>query len=134
MEIVSKCEEILTTSKFLGTGTKYSMNMHISRHSNAFSRMQVVSKQGKSNFVLMNETTRFRHLITSIGDCKDQKLVSRIESVLSDDGSYGKNNNFDLCVQHLLPACQVHACRKKTGNDTHGEGGKIIYVSFCAFD
>ena len=129
MEIVSKCEEILTTSKFLGTGTKYSMNMHISRHRNAFSRMQVASKQGKANFVLMNETTRVRHFITSIEDCKDQKLVSRIESVLSDDGPNGKNNNFDLCVQHLLPACPVHACRKKTGNDTHGEGSKVVSVS-----
>ena len=62
-------------------------------------------------------------------DCKDQKLISRIENVLSDDSPTGKNNNFDLCVQHLLPACPVYARRKKDGMSNNNEGGKNISVS-----
>ena len=129
MEIVTKCEETLTTSKFHGNGNKYSMNMHISRHRVAFSRMEVASRQGKVTFALPDETTRVRHFITSMEDCKDQKLISRIENVLCDDLPEGKNNNFDACVQHLLPACPVYARRKKHNNSNDNEGNKNISVS-----
>ena len=62
-------------------------------------------------------------------DFKDQKLISRIENVLLDDLPVGKNNNFDLCVQHLLPACPVYARRKKNDMSNNNEGGKNISVS-----
>ena len=53
----------------------------------------------------------------------DQKLISRIEYVKSDDGPGGKNNDFDLCVQYLLPACPVYHQRMKEGNSTNNDGG-----------
>ena len=78
--------------------------------------MKLASRQGKVTLALPYKTTQVRQFITSMEDCKDQKLISRIENVLSDDVTTGKNNNFDACVQHILPACPVHARRKNHGN------------------
>ena len=129
MEIVTKCEEILTTSKFHGNGNKYSMNMHISRHRVSFPQMYVASLQGKVKFAFPDETTRVCRFVKSTEDCKDQKLISRIENVLSDDLPTGKNNNFNAFVQHLLPACLVHARRKNHENRNENEGNKNFFVS-----
>ena len=56
----------------------------------------------------------------------DQKLISRIESVKSDDIPGGKNTDFDLCVQYLLPVCPVYHRKMKEGiggDPTKDDGG-----------
>jgi hypothetical protein len=89
------------------------------------------SKQGNTSFVLTDEPTRVRYFLTSIEDCLDQKLISRIESVKSDDGPNGKNNEFDLCVQYLLPACPVYNRQKSDGytNNDGANNKKNVSVS-----
>jgi hypothetical protein len=83
------------------------------------------SKQSNISFVLPDESTRVQYFLTSIENCLDQKLISRIESVKSDDGLGGKNNDFDLCVQYLLPACPVYHWKMKegVGSDPTNDGG-----------
>ena len=115
MEIVTKCEDTLNNSKFHGTGNKYSMNMHISRHRVAFSKMEVAARQGKVKFSLPDETTRVRRLIKSMEDCTNQKLISRIENVLSDDAPTGKTITLIyVCSIYCLPVPYTPVVRKMT--------------------
>ena len=83
------------------------------------------NKQSNTSFVLPDESIRVQYFLSSIENCMDQKLISRIESVKSDDGSGGKNNDFDLCVQYLLSACPVYHRKMKegVGDDPTNDGG-----------
>ena len=61
-------------------------------------------------------------------------MISRIESVKSDEKTVGnKNHDFDLCVQYLLPACPVYARQRADGisstDDTNGTKKKTASVS-----
>ena len=127
MEIVSYSEKQLTTLTFNGNGTKYGLLNHIQRHRAAYAKLLSASKQSNVSFVLPDESTRVRYFLSSIEMCLDQKLISRIESVKSDDVPGGKNNDFDLCVQYLLPACPVYHRRQeegKKGDPTESNGNK----------
>ena len=115
MEIVSYSEKQLTTLTFNGSGMKYTLLIHIARHRSAYAKLLSASKQSNISFVLPDESTRVQYFLTSIENCLNQKLISRIESVKSDDGPGGKNNDFDLCVQYLLPACPVYHRKMKEG-------------------
>ena len=117
LEIVSYSEKQLTTLTFNGNGTKYGLLNHIQRHRAAHAKLLSASKQSNISFVLPDESTRVRYFLASIETCLDQKLISRIESVKSDDVPGGKNNDFDLCVQYLLPACPVYHRRQKEGKE-----------------
>ena len=73
------------------------------------------NKQSNTSFVLPDESTRVRYFLSSIETCTNQKLISRIESVKSDDVPGGKNNDFDLCVQYLLSGCPFYHRKMKEG-------------------
>ena len=105
----------LTNLTFNGSGTKYTLLIHIARHRSAYAKLLSASKQSNASFVLPDEPTRVQYFLSSIETCTDQKLISRIESVQSDDVPGGKNNDFDLCVQYLLPACPVYNRKMKEG-------------------
>ena len=115
LEIVSHNEKQLT-AKYNGNGTKYTLLMHIARHRSAYAKLLSASKQGTISFALPDEPTRVRYFLLSIEECLDQKMISRIESVKSDEKTIdNKNRDFDLCVQYLLPACPVYARQKADG-------------------
>ena len=134
LEIVDHNEKQLTTTKYNGNGTKYTLLMHIARHRSAYAKLLSASKQGSTSFTLPDESTRVRYFLTSIDECLDQKMISRIESVKSDEKTVGnKNHDFDLCVQYLLPACPVYARQRADGisstDDTNGTKKKTASVS-----
>ena len=60
---------------------------------------------------------RVCYFLESARECKDQTFVARVEQVCADDDADGMNNQFDKCVQHLLPACTVLAHHKCGNND-----------------
>lgn len=61
-------------------------------------------------------------------DWKDHKLISGIQNLICDDVPAGKNNNFDACVRHLLPAYPINSLHKKHGHSNNNEGDMDISV------
>lgn len=137
LEIVDHNEKQLTTTKYNGNGTKYTLLMHIARHRSAYAKLLSASKQGSTSFALPDEPTRVRYFLQSIDECSDQKMISRIESVKSDEKTIdNKNQDFDLCVQYLLPACPVYARQRAGGtsstddaNDTKKKNASVSDVN-----
>ena len=65
---------------------------------------------------------RVRHFLEIVREWKDQTFVALVEQIRADDDADGMNNQFDKCVQHLLPACPVLA-RQKSGNNNEANIG-----------
>ena len=79
-----------------------------------------------TNYILPTGSIRVHYFLESVRECKDQTFVTRVEQVCADDDAYGMDNQFDKCVQHLLPACPVLARQKSGKNDEANIGSAKV--------
>jgi hypothetical protein len=120
-------EAVLHTRTWKGQ-SNFSLESFTSQHRNAYVSMEARAEH--IQYQLPNQHSRVGFLLDAIQN-NDAGLQAAIASVRTDDGPYGKRNDFEAAATHLLPYDPV---AKKRLSGTKRGAGIISAVSHMAED
>jgi hypothetical protein len=121
---LKKEHEVLTTHTWKGNNN-ITLAKHTEKHRSSFINMTTCAIH--IEFQLPNERTRVKYLTDSI-KCPDAGIHARLANISADDTPTGMRGNFELAVQHLLPADPV----KQKTNTSRGSGASVSVVEIKA--